>query len=570
MWRKWRQQRHQHNSTPTIDNMTMAAATQHHLAPGHVLYIDHANHLTPLTLAYHATASRHLTSGRSDVIPPSTTIEVDSAYCPQCLAYEAASATSGVCHKEYGGCKSCPICFSPLSISIDETASGSESNNSRLICHYVCGLCQWSSRECGVISNADTLLEYASTSDEIEEKEKEKKRGLAIVEISKALDLCLQQRISERNKVGDALFDSITKMWAQREEEEKQRNRMKIGISSISSNRNVDNRGSNWSLEILEQALMQKKNALNSSNTDRVVEPGRGDIQPRHAKVTSSNQLPTPQQMAAQMTITTTTPQSRSDLLPLPVHYRARVSRRCRAELAAGRTGILMKPKQNPLDGDTSLRSGHGQWWMKDSSAVHVVPSVQLHRVGADITSHKYAALLKLKNPTLNMIRLRLVGPSDSELIEQTELQNVLVNPFTETFVRGRHCSPDATANIAPTEFVVLHPADDPFLDIRKDKVGDPLEVKDWDPMSALSSGNWDTSQFRIVATEGDTAWVELLLCNSTRVTEALSETDYLAVPFSLQIEVGNGSWEASLIKRQDLPAEESDLVTLNLVALMR
>ncbi|KAL7432005.1 hypothetical protein ACHAXH_002128 [Discostella pseudostelligera] len=549
----------------------MAAATQHHPAqgPGHVLYIDHANHLTPLTLAYHATASRHLTSGRSDVIPPSTTVEVDSVYCPQCLAYEAASATSGVCHKEHGGCKSCPICFSPLSISIDETtASESESNNSRLICHYICGYCRWSSRECGVTSNADKLLEHASTSDEIEEKQKHKQRGLAIVEISKQLDLCLQQQISERNKVGDALFDSITKMWAQREEEEKQKHRMKIGIS-ISINRDVDNRGSNWSLEILEQTLMQKKNALNSSNTDRVVETGREDIKPRHANVTSSNQLPTPQQMAAQMTITTTTPQSRSDLLPLPVNYRARVSRRCRAELAAGRTGILMKPKQNPLDGDTSLRSGHGQWWMKDSSAVHVVPNVQLQRVGADVTRHKYAALLKVKNPTLNMIRLRLVGPSCCELIDQTELQNVLVNPFTETFVRGRHCSPDATASIAPTEFIVLHPADDPFLDIRKDRSGDPLDVKDWDAMKALSSGNWDKSQFRIVATEGDTAWVEVLLCNATPVTNALSESDYLAVPFALQIEVGNGSWEASLIKRQDLPEEESDLVTLNLVALM-
>ncbi|EJK56949.1 hypothetical protein THAOC_23065, partial [Thalassiosira oceanica] len=30
-----------------------------------VLYVDHNGHLTPLTLAYHATASRHLSSGRS-------------------------------------------------------------------------------------------------------------------------------------------------------------------------------------------------------------------------------------------------------------------------------------------------------------------------------------------------------------------------------------------------------------------------------------------------------------------------------------------------------------------------
>ena len=56
---------------------------------------------------------------------------------------------------------------------------------------------------------------------------------------------------------------------------------------------------------------------------------------------------------------------SRADLLPLPVPLRPRNSRRCRAELAQGRPGILLKPKLNPLEGDSSLRSGHGQWFKK-------------------------------------------------------------------------------------------------------------------------------------------------------------------------------------------------------------
>jgi hypothetical protein len=560
----------------------MVAQQQQHPPQGYVIYIDHASHLTPITLAYHATASRHLTSGRSDVIPPSTTVEVDSAYCPQCLAYEVASATSGVCRK---GCKSCPVCFSPLSISIDKnTFSNSESNNSRLICHYACGYCQWSSRECGVTSNADKLLEYASVSDESVELTRETQRRLAIVEICKELDSCLQQRVSERSKDGDELFDSITKMWAQREEEAKQRNRMKIGIYKSSKGED-DNRGTKWSLEVLEQSLSLKRNAQNTSHNSNTVlecDPGKEDTQLFDTDSNFINQLPTPEQMTAQMTITTFSPNSRSDLIPLPMNLRSRVSRRCRKELAAGRTGILMKTKQNPLDGDTSLRSGHGQWWMKDSSAVHVVPNVQLYRVGMDATSHKYAAILKVKNPTLNMIQLRLVGPSSCEtmnlsyLHDPNELQNILVNPFTETYVQGRVCSSIATASISPTEFFVLHPANDPFLDFRKHKAGDPLEVQHWDATATLSSASHrDESQFRTVATEGDTAWVELLLCNAIPVMNNSSsieakDSEYLAVPFALQIEVGNGSWEASLIKRQDLPAEEKDLVTLNLVALMR
>jgi hypothetical protein len=60
-----------------------------------------------------------------------------------------------------------------------------------------------------------------------------------------------------------------------------------------------------------------------------------------------------------------TSVKSADDLLPLQIPLRPRKSRRCRAELAEGRPGILLKPKLNPLEGDSSLRTGHGQWWKK-------------------------------------------------------------------------------------------------------------------------------------------------------------------------------------------------------------
>jgi hypothetical protein len=58
-------------------------------------------------------------------------------------------------------------------------------------------------------------------------------------------------------------------------------------------------------------------------------------------------------------------PMSKADLLPLPTPLRVRLSRRCRAELAEGRPGILLKPKLGPLEGDSSQRSGLGQWMKK-------------------------------------------------------------------------------------------------------------------------------------------------------------------------------------------------------------
>ena len=557
-----------------VHKTTMAATLE-----DFVLYVDHANHLTPLTLAYHATASRHLTSGRSDVIPPSTSVEIDSAYCPRSLTFcDVASALSGD-----GGCKDCPVCFSPVSISIDENILAASSNG-RLVCHYLCGHCNWSSQECGVTSNADELLEYLTSNetDASKEDELEKQRGLAISEISRELAASLQRRISEKNKDVNALFNSIVTIWAKREQEEQRRNRMNIGTTM--SQGNLDRGGTSWSREVLEQSLLEKKKSMNTLYISRKADYSRDDIKMGDTSGIPEN-LPTSQQMAAQMTINATSPQSRSHLLPLPVYYRARVSRRCRAELAAGRTGILIKPKLNPLEGDTSLRAGHGQWWKKDSSAVHAVPRVRICRQGEDLTCQKYAALLKVKNPTLNTIRLRLSGPSsldvDTEeanytpfpLVDPRELQNLLVDPFSETFVQGRLCSPDATSSVTPTDFFVLDPADDPFLDIGKGHEGDPSEVRDWDAMAILGALDiGKASQLRIVSTKGDTAWVELVVCNADTVDEVSSDTvnanACLAVPLALQIEVGNGSWEASLIKRRDMPAEEKDLVTLYLFAL--
>merc|ERR1712008_160223 len=117
-------------------------------------------------------------------------------------------------------------------------------------------------------------------------------------------------------------------------------------------------------------------------------------------------------------------------------------------------------------------------------------------------------------------------------------------------------------ASLSPTEFFELDPADDPFLDIGKGRVDNPSEVRDWDATSMLGMlGEDSTSEMRLVATQGDTAWVELVLCNAGEVSSKDANANlFLAVPLALQIAVGNGSWEASLIKRRDLLEVEQDL----------
>ena len=543
-----------------------------HASPqGAVLYIDHAHHLTPLALTYHATASRQITSGRSDIIPPSTSVEVETAYCPRCLTFcDAASASTslGVCQKDAGGCKDCPLCFSPASISIDKQSS----TETHLICHYICGHCSWSSKDGGVTVSADKLLEY-SNNDNMNEHEAEKQRMTAISEITKELENCFHRKVNERNQNGDELFHSIGDMWARREQDEERRKRMMLGSTIIKDGKKKDK--ITWSLGALEDSIVEKKRELDSLyiSTEKGVD---ANSSPSFEDDTQNEnqQLPTSPQMAAQMSLVTTAPRYQKDLLPLPVRYRTRVSRRCRAEQSAGRTGILVKPKLNPLEGDTSLRAGHGQWLKKDSSAIHVLPRVQLCRYGTDPTTGKVAALLKVKNPTLNMIRLRFSGPNSSEegeSIGTRELENILIDPFTETKIaKADLCS--SLSSIAPSDWIELDSAEDLLLDIGKRQENDPPVVISWDFAHLLDAVDSDSlPKLTIVASRGDTSWVEMILPNPVVMGSDGEKPpgNYFVVPLSMQIEVGNGSWEASLIKRRDIPEQEQDLVRLDFVVLL-
>ncbi|KAK1734603.1 hypothetical protein QTG54_014476 [Skeletonema marinoi] len=381
----------------------------------------------------------------------------------------------------------------------------------------------------------------------MDEQDAEKQRVAAISEIAKELENCFLQKVSERNQEG-ALFHSIGEMWAKREQDEERRKRMMISSTIINDDKKKEK--STWSLGALEDSLVEKKRDLESLylGAEKGVDASVSSPSVDDEQQTKEQQMPTAQQVAAQMSLTITAPRYQQDLLPLPVHYRSRVSRRCRAEQSAGRTGILVKPKLNPLEGDTSLRAGHGQWWKKDSS----------------------------KNPTLNMIRLRFSGPNSSEegeTIDAKELENILVDPFMETIIaKADLCSSDSLLSIAPCDWIELDSAEDLLLDIGKRQQDDPQVVKSWDfapLLDALDSNS--LPKLTVVASRGDTSWVEVIIPNSAAINSDGEKppSNCFAVPLSMQIEVGNGSWEASLIKRREVPDGEQDLVQLDIVVLL-
>ena len=309
----------------------------------YVLYVDHQGHPAPLSSCYHATGTRRISSSL-ERWPASTLTEIDSAFCPQCLTpYDADTAARlGFCPK--ASCQRCPRCQNPLTLD----AEGK-------ICFYKCGLCNWDSRGC-------QLTQPVNPQDD---------GCISRVELARALEDLGSQLTSRREAASSALEShsrALTTAWEKRTTQ-RQGNTAKTNVPSRHSFGSDGPEG--WSVEALEASLDEKKRKfmLDSvpSILDMTVEHVALDADP----VAADDSIGTISQLALELQslnsiVGIENPRSSlNDLLPLPIPLVARLSRRCRAELEEGRPGILLKPKLNPLEGDTSLRTGHGQWWKK-------------------------------------------------------------------------------------------------------------------------------------------------------------------------------------------------------------
>lgn len=220
-------------------------------------------------------------------------------------------------------------------------------------------LCKgWTSRECG-------LTAPSSGTDKIE-------MARAVEDLSQALQ---QHRKTQESSVDD-YFQGLTSAWEQYTKEQQV---YPTELLTINKKKPKAASGQEeWSVEQLEASLTAKRNELYAAkDLDVEREPfSLGGGSPNDTKVSIQWLTPTDDNMKFEQSEDTTLSiqawqlqtqpvSSRADCWPLPMPLRVRQSRRCRAELAEGRPGILLKPKLNPLEGDSSLRTGHGQWWRK-------------------------------------------------------------------------------------------------------------------------------------------------------------------------------------------------------------
>lgn len=444
----------------------------------YILFVDHQGHVAPIGLCYHATASRRLSSS-IERHPPSTQPEIDSAYCPQCLSFhDVASASQlGYCPKTT--CQQCPRCQSVVNINITDQK-----------CFYVCGYCDWNSMSCGLVTPCMDASQIESATEEL---------GKELVE----------QRSIEKQQL---CYQSTLKTLEAVALEDIRRTKQPNHIFK-------DPNGTGfWSMDALTKSLESKVSVAPSSK-------GLGKpIQEisRIGPISVTSLLLSPQQ------------------LPIGIPLCPRKSRRCRAEIAEGRPGILLKPKLNPLEGDSSLRSGHGQWFKKDSSAILVLPRVRIERM------EQQAVLVSVQNPTLGPVKLSF-GPStysgepvfEDPTQHDSQLKHILVDSLRNTILDS--VTLNTSFQIPISDVISLDAVVDTFLELGVNSVQLPPDVQDW----TCDKLGW-------IAKEGDKAWF------------AVNMGDNECIPLAMTIMVGKDSWESSLIK----PDHKDDSVTFDMVLI--
>jgi hypothetical protein len=298
--------------------------------------------------------------------------------------------------------------------------------------------------------------------------------------------------------------------------------------------------------------------------------------------------LPLPTSLIQQRTLA---PDQNHVLYPLRIPLCPQTSKRCPLELSKGKPGILIKPKMNPLDGDSSQRRGNGQWFKKDCSAIHTIPKLSLLQHASVLTTpttlgdgsndgtsiRRVAFLLKLHNPTLGPIRVRLQLPKSAlehDAGEQVApLKNVLLDGYTREICNEVHMwhaissANAATGPVVSSEWIELESSQDALIDLnsRASSVSSSVDavLTAWNGSKALEAMD-DTSDsessFRLLKSDNDAVWLECttsLLETSTTSMLCLDR----AAPISLQVQVGNGSWESSLIPPKSAPPSSSSSV---------
>lgn len=192
---------------------------------------------------------------------------------------------------------------------------------------------------------------------------------------------------------------------------------------------------------------------------------------------------------------------------------------------------------------------------MQDSSAIEVLPRIQVCIDASDGTKHAF--LLKVSNPTLSTVRVKLgassytgerVFPNDPTTTPN--LKRVLVDAFNQVYLDAK-LNVDFSKSVETSELCELHPSEDSLLELGSSKSRVfPEAVSVWDAESVLLDSKLTNEipvTLKVVGRNNSAAWFECVALETHLETSV-----HNALALKLEIEVGNGLWENSLIQRHD------------------
>jgi hypothetical protein len=164
--------------------------------------------------------------------------------------------------------------------------------------------------------------------------------------------------------------------------------------------------------------------------------------------------------------------------------------------------------------------------------------------------------LLQVTNPTLGLIRLRwgpspYCGEEDWDGNVTLLLPRVLVDTISQEHWNVRLLEP-GEMQFESTEVIQLASAEDTLLELSHSSGNQVPE--------AVCRWNGTSEHTQWIAQQQQDAWLEVVVA----VKAAVKNNEHRAIPLRMQVELGNGSWESSLIEQDS--SKETDWVDFDVV----
>lgn len=217
----------------------------------------------------------------------------------------------------------------------------------------------------------------------------------------------------------------------------------------------------------------------------------------------------------------------------------------------------------NPLDGDSSLRNGigQGQWWKKDSSAIHTIPKLTIWKQFYNKETAQHALLIQISNPKLEPITFKIhtnfssIGGDDYTTCSAafpSSYNNLVLNSFPLEVVRSRVIVSTAATTKTTMKTMSLDPKDS-FLEFgtnsdasRNNIVNMKKTLKNWETTIDWSNDdneNEKSCDCKFIFQHHDIAYVQYLVRDKENDTnQNQPQEENVSTPFVL--EVGDGSWD--------------------------